>query len=70
MLVRETGFFLISSQEGAFSILSAHRDGADLFTTDDRLKILSFTGSPEMGWDLKVRNGKKKAVLDWAATPQ
>lgn len=50
--------------------MSAHRDGADLFTTDDRLKILSFTGSPEMGWDLKVRNGKKKAVLDWAATPQ
>ena len=32
--------------KGAFSILPAHREGADLFTTDERLKLLSFTGSP------------------------
>ena len=38
--------------EGAFSILPASRDGADLFTTDERLKLLSFTGSPGVGWDL------------------
>jgi acyl-CoA reductase-like NAD-dependent aldehyde dehydrogenase len=50
--------------EGAFSILPAHRDGADLFTTDDRLKLLSFTGSPEVGWKLKSRAGKKKVVLE------
>ena len=50
--------------EGAFSILPAARDGADLFTTDDRLKLLSFTGSPEVGWDLKSRAGKKKVVLE------
>ncbi len=49
---------------GAFSILPCHRDGADLFTTDDRLKLLSFTGSPEVGWDLKARAGKKKVVLE------
>jgi acyl-CoA reductase-like NAD-dependent aldehyde dehydrogenase len=49
---------------GAFSILPAHRDGADLFTTDDRLKLLSFTGSPDVGWDLKARAGKKKVVLE------
>lgn len=49
---------------GAFSILPASRDGADLFTTDDRLKLLSFTGSPEVGWDLKARAGKKKVVLE------
>jgi len=49
---------------GAFSILPARRDGADLFTTDERLKLLSFTGSPEVGWDLKVRAGKKKVVLE------
>ena len=45
--------------EGAFSILPAHRDGADLFTEDDRLKLLSFTGSPGVGWDLKAKAGKK-----------
>lgn len=49
---------------GAFSILPAARDGADLFTTDDRLKLLSFTGSPDVGWDLKARAGKKKVVLE------
>ncbi|AOL23068.1 Acyl-CoA reductase [Erythrobacter litoralis] len=50
--------------EGAFSILPASRDGADLFTCDDRLKLLSFTGSPGVGWDLKAKAGKKKVVLE------
>jgi acyl-CoA reductase-like NAD-dependent aldehyde dehydrogenase len=50
--------------EGAFSILPAHREGADLFTTDERFKLLSFTGSPAVGWDLKSRAGKKKVVLE------
>ncbi len=50
--------------KGAFSILPAHREGADLFTTDDRLKLLSFTGSPNVGWNLKARAGKKKVVLE------
>jgi len=50
--------------KGAFSILPAHREGADLFTTDERLKLLSFTGSPAVGWDLKARAGKKKVVLE------
>ena len=50
--------------EGAFSILPASRDGADLFTEDDRLKLLSFTGSPDVGWALKARAGKKKVVLE------
>ncbi len=49
---------------GAFSILPCHRDGAGLFTTDDRLKLLSFTGSPEVGWKLKAQAGKKKVVLE------
>ena len=50
--------------EGAFSVLPCRRDGADLFTTDDRLKLLSFTGSPGVGWDLKSKAGKKKVVLE------
>jgi acyl-CoA reductase-like NAD-dependent aldehyde dehydrogenase len=49
---------------GAFSILPAHRDGADLFTTDPRLKLLSFTGSPAVGWALKAKAGNKKVVLE------
>jgi len=50
--------------KGAFSILPASRDGADLFTVDERLKLLSFTGSPSVGWDLKAKAGKKKVVLE------
>ena len=49
---------------GAFSVLPCPRSGADLFTTDERLKLLSFTGSPEVGWDLKARAGKKPVVLE------
>jgi acyl-CoA reductase-like NAD-dependent aldehyde dehydrogenase len=50
--------------EGAFSILPAHREGADMFTTDERLKLLSFTGSPAVGWALKAKAGKKKVILE------
>lgn len=49
---------------GAFSVLPCSRDGADLFTSDDRLKLLSFTGSPAVGWDLKAKSGRKKVVLE------
>lgn len=49
---------------GAFSILPCRREGARLFTEDERLKLLSFTGSPEVGWALKARAGRKKVVLE------
>ena len=49
---------------GAFSILPCSRDGADLFTVDERLKLLSFTGSPQVGWQLKAKAGKKKVILE------
>ncbi|MBN1827122.1 MAG: aldehyde dehydrogenase family protein [Candidatus Eisenbacteria bacterium] len=53
-----------SLPKGAFSVLPCRRDGANLFTEDDRLKLLSFTGSPEVGWALKAKAGKKKVVLE------
>jgi acyl-CoA reductase-like NAD-dependent aldehyde dehydrogenase len=49
---------------GAFSILPCSRDGADLFTTDERFKLLSFTGSPQVGWELKAKAGKKPVILE------
>ena len=49
---------------GAFSILPCSREGANRFTEDDRLKLLSFTGSPGVGWALKARAGKKPVVLE------
>jgi acyl-CoA reductase-like NAD-dependent aldehyde dehydrogenase len=50
--------------DGAFSILPCSRDGADLFTTDERFKLLSFTGSPDVGWQLKAKAGKKPVILE------
>ena len=50
--------------EGAFSILPCRRDGAGLFTEDERLKLLSFTGSPNVGWALKAKAGKKPVILE------
>ncbi|MFK7896753.1 MAG: aldehyde dehydrogenase family protein [Myxococcota bacterium] len=50
--------------KGAFSILPCARAGAARFTEDDRLKLLSFTGSPGVGWDLKAKAGKKPVVLE------
>lgn len=50
--------------EGAFSILPCDVGEADAFTTDERLKLLSFTGSPQVGWRLKSGAGKKRVVLE------
>ncbi len=50
--------------KGAFSILPANRDAANLLVTDDRLKKLSFTGSQDVGWKLKSNAGKKKVTLE------
>ncbi|MCX7632376.1 MAG: aldehyde dehydrogenase family protein, partial [Turneriella sp.] len=49
---------------GAFSILPCSRSTADLLVTDERIKLLSFTGSAEVGWQMKARAGKKKVVLE------
>ena len=49
---------------GSWAILPASRDVADQLVTDPRIALLSFTGSPEMGWDMKRRAGKKKVVLE------
>ena len=49
---------------GAFSILPVHRDEADRFTEDERLKMMSFTGSDKVGWMLKGKSGKKPVVME------
>ncbi len=50
--------------KGAFSILPCRREDADVFATDPRIALLSFTGSPPVGWDLKARAGKKRVLLE------
>ena len=40
------------------------RELGDRMVSDDRFKLLSFTGSPSVGWRMKERAGKKKVVLE------
>jgi len=49
---------------GALNVVPCARDGAEAFTVDERLQLLTFTGSPEVGWALKARAGRKKVVLE------
>ncbi len=48
---------------GAFSILPCAVEDAGPFVSDERLKLLSFTGG-QIGWQLKARAGRKKVVLE------
>lgn len=50
--------------EGAVSIMPMDRELGDRLVTDERYKLLSFTGSPDVGWDMKSRAGRKKVVLE------
>jgi acyl-CoA reductase-like NAD-dependent aldehyde dehydrogenase len=49
---------------GALSVLPLSNDDAGILVTDDRLKMLSFTGSGPVGWALKQKAGKKKVALE------
>jgi glyceraldehyde-3-phosphate dehydrogenase (NADP+) len=69
---------------GSVSIMAMSIPVGDQLVTDDRFKVLSFTGSPAVGWSMKERAGKKRVILelggnagalvdvgvdlDWAAT--
>ena len=50
--------------EGAVSILPMTRELGDRMVADERFKLLTFTGSPSVGWRMKERAGKKKVVLE------
>ncbi|MCI0347408.1 MAG: aldehyde dehydrogenase family protein, partial [Chloroflexi bacterium] len=49
---------------GAVSILPMTRELGDRMVADERFKLLTFTGSPSVGWRMKERAGKKKVVLE------
>lgn len=50
--------------KGALSILPMDRESGNQLVTDPRIKKLSFTGSPEIGWAMKQNAGKKKITLE------
>ncbi len=50
--------------EGAFSVLPTNRDCAARLVCDDRIKLLSFTGSDSVGWKMKRDCGQKRICLE------
>ena len=50
--------------DGAFNVLPLSNEDAGLLVADERIKLISFTGSAPVGWDIKRRAGKKKVVLE------
>jgi len=53
-----------SLPKGALSILPMDRKAGNQLVTDERFKMLTFTGSPEVGWKMKNEAGKKKVTLE------
>jgi acyl-CoA reductase-like NAD-dependent aldehyde dehydrogenase len=49
---------------GALNVLPLSNDDAAKIVSDDRIKLLSFTGSTAVGWALKQKAGKKRVVLE------
>jgi len=58
-LVQQSGW-----PAGALNVLPLSATDAERLVTDDRLKKLTFTGSPAVGWELKKRAGKKRVTLE------
>ena len=58
-LIHEAGW-----PAGALNVLPLSNEDAGAMVEDDRLKLLSFTGSAAVGWELKQKSGKKKVVLE------
>jgi glyceraldehyde-3-phosphate dehydrogenase (NADP+) len=50
--------------DGALNVIPLSNDDAGLLVTDDRLKMISFTGSAAVGWQIKKNSGKKKVILE------
>jgi acyl-CoA reductase-like NAD-dependent aldehyde dehydrogenase len=50
--------------DGALNVLLLSNQDASLLVSDDRIKLISFTGSANVGWEIKKKSGKKKVVLE------
>jgi acyl-CoA reductase-like NAD-dependent aldehyde dehydrogenase len=49
---------------GGVNVIPAGYKEAEPLLTDERIKMLTFTGSPAIGWDLKRQAHKKKVTLE------
>ncbi len=50
--------------DGGLNVIPLSNEDAGVLVTDERIKLISFTGSVPVGWDIKRRAGKKKVALE------
>jgi len=50
--------------DGGLNVLPLSNEDAGLLVTDERIKLISFTGSAPVGWQIKKNAGKKKVILE------
>jgi acyl-CoA reductase-like NAD-dependent aldehyde dehydrogenase len=50
--------------DGGLNVIPLSNEDAGLLVSDDRLKMISFTGSAAVGWTIKRNAGKKKVILE------
>src|SRR5437660_6401685 len=50
--------------DGGLNVLPLSNEDAGLLVTDERIKLISFTGSAAVGWQIKKNAGKKKVILE------
>jgi acyl-CoA reductase-like NAD-dependent aldehyde dehydrogenase len=50
--------------DGALAVMPLSNESAGMVVSDDRIKLLSFTGSAPVGWQLKSQAGKKRVTLE------
>lgn len=49
---------------GGIAVVPSSTDVAAPLVEDDRIKLLTFTGSPAVGWGLRARAGRKRVTLE------
>ena len=50
--------------DGALAVMPLSNENAGILVEDERIKLLTFTGSAAVGWELKNRAGKKRVTLE------
>jgi len=58
-IVAESGY-----PAGGLNIVPSGYQAAEALLTDDRVKMVTFTGSPAIGWELKKKAFQKKVTLE------
>ncbi len=58
-IIQESGYPV-----GGFNYVPCGYQAAELFLEDERIKKITFTGSPDIGWELKRKSPKKRVTLE------